>query len=128
MTRTAMPSGDSQLARRVEPSVDVVDPRDKVLTIDEVARQLKTSRRTIEKRLRAKTFPIHEIPQIDKKHRWSQLAVDAFLATPRVDSRAGRLRKSGPLTANDKLDALLAKPNRRRPRGAGKLRVVARGR
>jgi excisionase family DNA binding protein len=123
MNARALPSGDSQLARRVEASVDERGP---VLTIDELAKELKISRRTIEKRLRAGTWPINEIERLDKKHRWSRSAVDEFLATPRVPSRAGRRRKDR--VTDDALEQLLAKPNRRRPRGAGKFHVLDGGR
>ena len=42
-----------------------------VLFIDDLARVLRTSRSTIERRRRAGTFPIPELPGIDGRPRWS---------------------------------------------------------
>jgi hypothetical protein len=52
-----------------------------VLFMDDVARVLRTSRSTIERRRRAGTFPIPELPSIDERPRWSRQAVERFLAS-----------------------------------------------
>lgn len=52
-----------------------------VCFLDDVARVLRTSRRTIEKARRARTFPIPEIKGIDKRPRWSGAAVRKFIET-----------------------------------------------
>ena len=50
-----------------------------VLFIDDVARLLGTSTRTIHRSLRARTFAIPVRPSVDRKPRWSRAAVLAFL-------------------------------------------------
>jgi len=50
-----------------------------VLTLLELARELKVSRRTIMTRLANGTFPIPTLPALDKKHRWSRQAVMRYL-------------------------------------------------
>lgn len=57
---------------------------DDVLFIDDVARVLKTSRSTIEVRRRHGTFPIPELPAIDKRPRWSAEVVRQFIDGQRV--------------------------------------------
>lgn len=52
-----------------------------VCFLDDMARILRTSRRTIEKMRRARTFPIPEIRGIDKRPRWSGEAVRKFIET-----------------------------------------------
>ena len=62
-----------------------------VLFIDDVARLLRTSRSTIERRRRAGTFPIPELPGIDGRPRWSGQALERYLSsTPGWPSRRGR--------------------------------------
>ncbi len=51
-----------------------------VLFIDDVAKVLRTSRATIERRRRARAFPIPELPAIDHRPRWSRASVEKFLA------------------------------------------------
>lgn len=51
-----------------------------VCFLDDVARILRTSRRTIEKLRRARMFPIPELPSIDKRPRWSGEDVRRFVA------------------------------------------------
>ncbi len=69
-----------------------------VLFIDDVAHILRTSRSTIERRRRAGTFPIPELPCIDGRPRWSRQAVERFLAStdggmrPRLGRPTGRGR------------------------------------
>ena len=62
-----------------------------VLFIEDVAGILRTSRSTIERRRRAGTFPIPELPSIDGRPRWSRQAVDRFLAS----SDGGRRPRRG---------------------------------
>ena len=50
-----------------------------VCFIDDLARILRTSRRTIEKLRRHRAFHIPELPSIDKRPRWSGEAVRRFL-------------------------------------------------
>jgi len=52
-----------------------------VLFIEDVARVLRTSRSTIERRRRSGTFPIPELPAIDERPRWSRQAVERYLAS-----------------------------------------------
>src|SRR5688572_21462653 len=52
-----------------------------VLFIEEVARVLRTSRSTIERRRRAGNFPIPELPGIDGRPRWSRQALDRYLTS-----------------------------------------------
>ena len=63
-----------------------------VLFIEDLAGILRTSRSTIERRRRAGSFPIPELPSIDGRPRWSRQAVEQFLATTSKGSRpiAGR--------------------------------------
>jgi len=72
-------------------SADVPD----VLFIEDLARILRTSRSTIERRRRAGTFPIPELPSIDGRPRWSRQAVEGYLASSSqgLRSRRGRPRK-----------------------------------
>jgi hypothetical protein len=64
------PQGDS----------DAVGALPEVLFLDDVARVLRTSRRTIAAMRRHRCFPIPELPTIDKRPRWSRVAVEQFLA------------------------------------------------
>ena len=57
--------------------MDAIPP---VCLIDDLVRILKTSRATIERRRRAGTFPIRELPSFDKRPRWSGADVQAYLA------------------------------------------------
>ena len=61
-----------------------------VLFIDDVAQVLRTSRSTIERRRRAGSFPIPELPSIDERPRWSRQAVERYLASTNEGMRAGR--------------------------------------
>lgn len=62
-----------------------------VCFIDDVARILRSSRRTINRLRRARAFPIPELPSIDKRARWSGEAVRRFLASDQPP-RTGRRR------------------------------------
>jgi hypothetical protein len=50
-----------------------------VCFIDDVARAIKTSRRTIERRRKHGAFPIPELPGVDKRPRWSREDVQRYL-------------------------------------------------
>jgi hypothetical protein len=63
-----------------------------VLFIEDVARILRTSRSTIERRRRMGTFPIPELPSIDERPRWSRQAVERYLASTDAGSRPRRGR------------------------------------
>jgi hypothetical protein len=58
-----------------------VGPVVDVLFIEDVARTLRTSRSTIERRRRSGMFPIPELPAIDERPRWSRQAVERYLAS-----------------------------------------------
>lgn len=62
-----------------------------VCFIADVARALRTSRRSIERRLAVNTFPIRPLPSIDSRRRWSGADVRKFLA----NEPTGRLRRVG---------------------------------
>lgn len=47
--------------------------------IDDVARFLKTSRRTIERLRRHGAFPIPELPSVDKRARWGGADILKYL-------------------------------------------------
>jgi hypothetical protein len=65
-----------------------------VCFLEDVARALRTSRSTV-KRLRAcGTFPIPELPSIDKRPRWSGKDVREFIDNQSV-STSRRLRRVG---------------------------------
>ena len=66
-----------------------------VLFIEDVARILRTSRSTIERRRRAGSFPIPELLSIDGRPRWSRLALERYLATTSGGLRARRGRPRG---------------------------------
>lgn len=50
-----------------------------VLFLDDLCRELRISRRTIERLRRHRCFPIPELPSLDKRPRWSATAVAAYL-------------------------------------------------
>jgi predicted DNA-binding transcriptional regulator AlpA len=65
-----------------------------VLFIEDVARILRTSRSTIERRRRAGTFPIPELPGIDGRPRWSRQAIERYLASTNEGLRSRRGRRT----------------------------------
>lgn len=65
-----------------------------VLFIEDVAHILRTSRSTIERRRRAGSFPIPELPSIDGRPRWSRQAVERYLASSNAGMR-GRPSRRG---------------------------------
>jgi hypothetical protein len=85
-------SGEDDAAR--DSRVGVVSD---VLFIDDLARILRTSRSTIERRRRSGTFPIPELPAIDERPRWSRQAVEGYLASSAsgLRSRRGRPARRG---------------------------------
>lgn len=60
-----------------------------VLLIDDLARVLRCSTRTIERRLAAKANLPPRLPSIDSSHRWARATVEEWLQRP------GSLWKSG---------------------------------
>jgi transcriptional antiterminator len=52
--------------------------RPDVLLIHELAAELRISVRTIQKRRRAKCFPIPELQRMDRRPRWGREAVEAY--------------------------------------------------
>lgn len=52
-----------------------------VLFIEDVSRELRVSRRTIDRLRRHRAFPIPELPSLDKRPRWSRADVDRYLAS-----------------------------------------------
>ncbi len=71
---------------------DLMAARTYVLFIDDVAKTLRTSRSTIERRRRAGTFRIPELPSLDKRPRWSRQAVERYLASTNEGMRPRRGR------------------------------------
>jgi len=69
------------------PPTDVPD----VCFIDDVARALRTSRRSIYRRLAVGTFPIPSLPSVDSRRRWAGEDVRQFIARAPL----GRLRRVG---------------------------------
>jgi hypothetical protein len=63
---------------------------EQVLFIDDLALILRTSRATIERRRKNRTFPIPEMPSLDSRPRWSRKAVDAYLASTAAGQRKSR--------------------------------------
>ncbi len=70
-------------------------PSPAVLFLDEVCEKLRISQRTAFRLRRHGCFPIPEIPSLDRRPRFSALAVDAFLAQSRHVSQSRRLRTFG---------------------------------
>ena len=75
------------MAHQDQTSAAAVD----VLFIEDLIRVLRTSR-TIERRRRAGTFPIPELPAIDERPRWSHKAVEQFLASTNEGLKPSRGR------------------------------------
>ena len=66
-----------------------------VLFIEDLARVLRTSRSTIERRRRTGMFPIPELPGIDGRPRWSRQAVERYLTSTNGGMRRRRGRPAG---------------------------------
>lgn len=62
-----------------------------VLFLEEVAGILRVSRSTIERRRRDGTFPIPELPSLDRRPRWSRSEVERYVeSNGRVRPARGR--------------------------------------
>jgi predicted DNA-binding transcriptional regulator AlpA len=62
--------------------------------MEDLVRLLGTSRRTIQRLRRHGAFPIAELPALDKRPRWSRVAVERYLASEeRTSRRRGRFLK-----------------------------------
>ena len=73
---------------------DAADRQPAVLFLEDVADMLRVSRSTIERRRRAGTFPIPELPSLDRRPRWSVKAVEQYLnSTAWSDRKRGRPRR-----------------------------------
>jgi predicted DNA-binding transcriptional regulator AlpA len=59
------------------------DAKPDVLFLEDVAGMLRVSRSTIERRRRDGTFPVPELPPLDRRPRWSRRAVEQFLSVGR---------------------------------------------
>lgn len=66
-------------AAKAQASRDRLDDFGDVLLLRDVAAVLKTSDRTIKRRLRAGTFPIRTLPSINKRRRFAKVDVARFL-------------------------------------------------
>lgn len=55
--------------------------------IDDVAAFLRLSRSSIERKRKARTFPIPELPPLDRRPRWSRRIVQQFLTATVADAR-----------------------------------------
>lgn len=71
-----------------EPAAD-----DPVLFIDDMAKLLGTSVRTIQRQIRAGTFFIPELPKVDHKHRWSRVRVLQAIADETQTTHAARVTR-----------------------------------
>lgn len=87
MTTTQVRNTEAGTAREKDDVLRLDDCGD-VLTIDELAGVLKTSRRTLERLRRARALPIPELRGLDKRPRWSRDAVERYLAGEKL-RRAG---------------------------------------
>ena len=65
----------------IEESGQIADERfdGSVLFLEDVAALLRVSRSTIERRRRRGTFPIPELPPLDRRPRWSRAEVRRFI-------------------------------------------------
>jgi hypothetical protein len=81
------------LSKRGQPFVFTPDSpatNSDILFTDDLARLLRTSRSTIERRMRSRSLPFSELPRIDKRPRWSRRAVEAYLTATSYSVRAAR--------------------------------------
>jgi hypothetical protein len=58
-----------------------------VLFVEDVAKLLRTSRTTIERRRKDRSFPIPELPAIDKRARWARRSVEEYLSASTIPLR-----------------------------------------
>ena len=81
-------------AERDKPADEVdVDALPEVLFADDVAALLRCSRSTLERRVRARVFPLAPIHGVDKRPRWSKVAVLQWLAVGGPSGRPVRRRR-----------------------------------
>ena len=62
----------------------------RVLFAEDLARVMRCSKSTINRRMRANTFPVAPLPRIDKRLRWSAKSVDDYLCRARLVPRRRR--------------------------------------
>jgi hypothetical protein len=83
----------------LNPGVTTLEPDDparsgpvphQVLFQKEVAALLRVSLATLERRRHEGSFPIHELPSIDNRPRWSRKAVEQYLASTKNSQVARR--------------------------------------
>jgi predicted DNA-binding transcriptional regulator AlpA len=68
--------------------------KSEVLFLEDVAEMLRVSRSTIERRRREGTFPVPELPSLDRRPRWSRRSVEQYLGAGRWSApRRGRPRR-----------------------------------
>lgn len=63
-----------------------------VCFVEDVARILRTSRRTIDRLRRHGCFPVPELPSLDKRPRWAGADVERYLASASVPARSWKRR------------------------------------
>ena len=63
----------------------------RALRLAEVAERLAISTRAIRRQVARGTFPIPELPSLDRIHRWSSVDVDRYLETAATNPRLHRL-------------------------------------
>ncbi len=63
-----------------------------VCFVEDVCDALRLSRRSFERLLRHGAFPVPELPRMDRRHRWSGAAVQAFI-------ESGGVRHTGRVAA-----------------------------
>jgi predicted DNA-binding transcriptional regulator AlpA len=70
---------------------DQDDQKPSVLFLADVADMLRVSRSTIERRRREGTFPIPELPTLDRRPLWSRCEVERFVeSSGRLKAPRGR--------------------------------------
>lgn len=62
-------------------------PTPRAYLMDDVCKALQISRSTLKRLRRAGTFPIPELPTLDRHPRWAADAVEAFLLKTRTVTR-----------------------------------------
>lgn len=87
-------SGASLVEQPARPADRADEPIPHVCFLEDLARILRISRRTIEKRRRARVFPIRELPALDSRPRWSGEDVRRYLAHQRTAQAVTRFKKT----------------------------------
>lgn len=57
-----------------------IPPTTNVLFIEDLVRILRMSRATLDRRRKARAFPIPELPALDNRPRWSRASVELYLS------------------------------------------------